>query len=132
MSDLQPFSKGFFDCFSNFGFCVYSYCCTPCAQGSVAKTMGKSSCLWCLFGCCLPFIAVPAQRNQVRTMRKVEGGIIEDIFLGFCCPSCALTQMKYELDHPRSATPQAAPQAESSEPPAPRCEEPQAEEPIER
>lgn len=51
------------------------------------------SALQCFFYPCL----VPLLRNKVREAKGIEGSVLEDIALGWCCPCCMMLRF---LDMP--------------------------------
>lgn len=84
--------------------CLYTHLLWPFAAGEVARRGGRSYALDCcgggVIGCALCLYCIPwsLTRAQLRAARGIEGSIVEDAALSFCCPPCYLVQALAELD----------------------------------
>lgn len=99
---MSKFQEPFFSCCSDCGICLMG-CCVPCllqAQ-AVEKATGESCAVPYLIVCCLLCIGGGINRTKIRDTYKIQGSLVEDIFLWFCCGSCAVCQ-EYKEAHRRS------------------------------
>jgi len=62
-------------------------CCPICAAGDVAEQSGLGFVVGCCGTCLFGVFAVMGLRNNYRTKFHVEGNVVEDILLGWCCPT---------------------------------------------
>ncbi|KAJ3048472.1 hypothetical protein HK097_010508 [Rhizophlyctis rosea] len=101
----KDFMNGLFDCFGDFGFCIYAWCCAPCAYGQNQQKLHKTD--GCIGDCCIYTLAAACGchscvgaygRGAVRNKHGIEGGIVGDWCAHLCCTPCALTQEKMEME----------------------------------
>eukprot|EP00475_Leptophrys_vorax_P017406 TRINITY_DN2407_c0_g1_i1.p1 TRINITY_DN2407_c0_g1~~TRINITY_DN2407_c0_g1_i1.p1 ORF type:complete len:380 (-),score=83.99 TRINITY_DN2407_c0_g1_i1:154-1293(-) len=90
-----------------FGFCCYS-CICPCKAfgDNVEATrgeQGKAACMsYCMVNmCCMGFMLASIERSFVRKKLGIQAscGGCEDFCVHLFCNSCAMTQMKEEIEH---------------------------------
>ncbi|XP_012944433.1 cell number regulator 10 [Aplysia californica] len=101
----MTWQHGLFGCFDNIGLCLIAYF-VPCYQlGKNAEKVGDN-CLLCGLSFLLPPANVVAQfivRGKIREMKGIEGTVVEDLLIVFCCTCCALVQEAQELEEPSAA-----------------------------
>jgi len=89
--DGQPLPRRFpITCFEtgDFGICLYSFICPPCAMASARQLMDESSFLTTCFN------ANPvALRWLVRSAYHIPGSEVEDCLLGTFCSCCIINQL---------------------------------------
>ncbi|NXC99510.1 PLAC8 protein, partial [Certhia brachydactyla] len=89
----QPgqWKTGLLDCCSDCSVCLCGMFCFPCLSCQVAEDMDE---------CCLCGSSV-AMRTLYRTRYNISGSILGD-FCSICwCTSCALCQLKRDINHRR-------------------------------
>ncbi|NWI53399.1 PLAC8 protein, partial [Calyptomena viridis] len=86
----QPgeWQTGLMDCCSDCGVCLCGICCYTCLGAQVASAMDE---------CCLCGSSV-AMRTLYRTRYNIPGSILKDCFAMWCCPLCAICQLKRDIN----------------------------------
>ncbi|CAG8514495.1 8868_t:CDS:2 [Ambispora leptoticha] len=108
----QPMTwkHGLFDCFNNMGDCCLA-CWCPCIIYGKTKSKADGSdetaqcccffCAMCIgFWCCLGTV----NRGDLRNKKNIQGGLIEDAAIWWCCTPCALVQEHQEFSDSRGPT----------------------------
>ena len=69
-------------------------------MGKNAEAMGEGCLLHGLLGFVpiLHFVCPSIIRGKVRQQKGIEGTLVEDLFLTFCCTLCSIVQVAQELD----------------------------------
>lgn len=89
---------GLFGCFDNFTVCIITYFAPCYTAGKNAEAVGES-CVLCGLVLLVPIanIIFPATiRGKIREQKGIEGSLLTDILLHFCCTPCALCQEAQE------------------------------------
>ncbi|GIL48753.1 hypothetical protein Vafri_5192 [Volvox africanus] len=95
---------------SGCGFCLYAFCCQPCAYGTNVELMepqlvfcgGECAAACCSYyllylftGC--PCILHMVARGYIRRKYNIPGDSCADFMITWCCTPCALCQEHREL-----------------------------------
>jgi len=90
----NQWQHGLCGCFDNCGLCIITYF-VPCYTfGKNAEAVGDS-CLLCGLIMMVPvanLIAGIMERGKIREKQGIEGSMLGDIAVWWCCPLCALVQ----------------------------------------
>ena len=94
---MAEFQHSLFGCYDNCGLCIVSYL-VPCyTVGKTAEAVGDDCCL-CgvgyMFGGCIVGGII---REKVRAQRGIEGSLLSDVLVHWCCPLCAVIQDNQEV-----------------------------------
>jgi len=99
-TSTKEWQHGLCGCFGNCGICLITYC-VPCyTAGKVAEKVGDS-CIACGLVLCLPILGNifgALVRRKVREQKQIEGSLLGDLVVWFCCPLCALAQEAQEVN----------------------------------
>ena len=90
------FRHGLFDCCGNCGDCLFAYCLGPCYAYVAAQAAGEDTCTSIMQCFCYP-MCLCCLRSNVRAKRGIDGGCLGDFMVTWCCPCCAVIQIKREF-----------------------------------
>ncbi|KAF8325763.1 PLAC8 family-domain-containing protein [Cantharellus anzutake] len=111
----REWSHGTFDCFSECGLCLFSWCCSCFSYGKNKSRlqylqingqphpqggeMVNSDCVVfaALLYCGCPCLVSMGTRKEIRTRYKIQGGGGSDFLCSWCCAPCSLVQESREL-----------------------------------
>ena len=102
----RDFQYGLFDCFSNPGLCLITWC-VPCVPyGEISQETGYGECTshgifmalsyLCCQGMCVPCMVCLQRGHVKKTLGIKDEGMLGDFLVGCFCPLCALCQMAKE------------------------------------
>uniref|UniRef100_A0A0B7BSF0 Uncharacterized protein n=1 Tax=Arion vulgaris TaxID=1028688 RepID=A0A0B7BSF0_9EUPU len=98
----MPFQHDLFGCFDNCGLCVITFFAPCYTFGKVAEAVGEN-CLLCGLISFVPvanlvFLAI--NRGKLREQKGIEGDVLNDFLMAWCCGFCALVQEAQEIEVP--------------------------------
>ena len=94
---MAQFSHDLCGCFDNFGLCIISWLAPCYTVGKTAEAVGDD-CLLCGLGyLCGGCIVGGILREKVRSQKGIEGSLVGDILIHWCCPLCAIIQDNQEV-----------------------------------
>ena len=91
------------------GICTYSFCCTPCAFGSLRKKVTGANCFIeaCVGALCFPYmccIAGPSTRSALRNKYNLLEQPCGDCMMYTCCLPCSIAQETREVKKRKQQT----------------------------
>lgn len=96
----NEWQHGLFGCFDNCFICVVTYF-VPCyTYGKVAEAAGDS-CLLCGLVFFVPIANIffgATTRGKIREMKGIEGSLLKDVLMIWCCGCCSLIQEAQEVN----------------------------------
>jgi len=95
---MGEWKHGLFGCFGNFSVCVITFFAPCYTEGKIAEAAGQNCLLWGLL-ILIPGVNVITAchiRGEVRKSKGVDGSVISDLLMHFCCMPCALCQESRE------------------------------------
>ncbi|CAF3522205.1 unnamed protein product [Rotaria sordida] len=78
-------------CCEDIGSCCLVCWCCPCTMYKIYDRADED-----LLTCCWPMTLWPL-RTKIRTLFRIRGSVCSDCLAVYCCPCCALIQMRREL-----------------------------------
>ncbi|KAK7091544.1 cornifelin homolog B-like [Littorina saxatilis] len=93
-TNQRMWSSGTFGCFDDFGSCLLGTICPIILGMRVAGDLGESACV----PCCVPGASI-VMRTKIRTQHNIQGSIMDDCLMTWCCPHCIMCQMAREMDY---------------------------------
>lgn len=98
---MTSFHEELCGCFSDITVCLFG-CFIPggfmCQQAyAVDKASGHGAFIPYLLVCCLGCIGGGINRNKIREIYSMEGGILTDMIIWWCCGPCAGCQEYREV-----------------------------------
>lgn len=94
------FQHGLFGCFDNCTVCIITYLIPCYTAGKIAEKTGDS-CLLCGLVQLVPLANIVCNalvRQKVRDQKGIEGSLVSDILVSWCCYCCALAQEAQEVN----------------------------------
>eukprot|EP00612_Vaucheria_litorea_P007909 CAMPEP_0171480610 /NCGR_PEP_ID=MMETSP0946-20130122/6181_1 /TAXON_ID=109269 /ORGANISM="Vaucheria litorea, Strain CCMP2940" /LENGTH=104 /DNA_ID=CAMNT_0012011881 /DNA_START=47 /DNA_END=357 /DNA_ORIENTATION=- len=80
-------------CLSPVTFFIQNWCCQCVTVGQMQHKIGDESFLkCCLLGWCCAICTRTINRGNVRKKLGVDGNLVEDLIITWCCPCCAISQ----------------------------------------
>merc|ERR1712088_1214945 len=86
------FTHGLFDCFGDCIVCIKTLWCPCLVSCDIAEGVDENKLLYCIGFLLLPTCIAAIQRQQVRNKYAIEGTIVKDCLLSWCCLACVLCQ----------------------------------------
>ena len=94
---MAQFSHDLLGCFDNCGLCIITMFLPCYTVGKTAEAVGED-CFLCglgyVFGRCIVGGII---REKVRKQKGIEGNLVTDILLHWCCALCAVIQDNQEV-----------------------------------
>ena len=97
---VRDWNYGLFSCTEDIGFCLFAYCCMPCASCKLQSVHAETDPAAADATAMFCFGNVVLQRHLIRKSRNIDGNCFMDYMEVICCSSCALTQEYLELTKP--------------------------------